>query len=186
MLLRAILISTAISTALLCTVPLQAEEPVSGFNWDNWAQALNESPCNWFNDQQWQQLIGADHHAKASTSAAATSCKFSNSAQTPLLTISIRSLPNAAAVNAERDAMLQQINQYGSGRFEQLPTNQQAVTAVLRKDKQQLFIFANNNNESAFILLNGHPVRTDSPEQKAQRKARLLQLAEAIFNRFSF
>jgi hypothetical protein len=164
----------------------KAEEPVSGFNWHHWAQALNDSPCNWFNTEQWQQLLGADYQAQASTSKDATRCQFSNSAQPPLLTISIRSLANAAAVNAERDGMLQQINQYGSGRFEQLPTSQQAVTAILRKDKLQLFIFANNNNETAYILLSGHPIRTDSAEQKALRKTRVMQTAEQIFNHFGF
>lgn len=188
MLLRALIMCTVISTAtaLLYATSLQAKQPESGFNWDKWAQALNEPPCNWFNEEQWQQLLGTDRHAEASTSITATSCKFKNSAQTPVVTISIRSLQNAAAVIAERDGMLQQISQYGSGRFEQLQTTQQAVTAILRKDKQQLFIFANNDNETAFILLSGHPVRTENPEQKAQRKTRLLQLAEAIFNRFNF
>lgn len=182
MLLRALIISTA----LLCmSLPILAAQP-AGFNWDNWARALNESPCNWFSDGQWQQMLGTDRHATASTSNSTTSCKFSNSAKTPLLTISIRSQANATAVNAERDAMLQQISQYGSARFEQLPTSQQAVSAILRKDKLQLFIFANNNNETAFILLSGHPVRTESPQQKAQRKTRLLHVAEAIFSQFQF
>lgn len=180
MLLRALLILLSVA------LPLKAEQPVSGFNWHNWAQALNESPCNWFNAEQWQQLLGSDYQTQAHTSNSATSCKFNNSAQTPLLTISIRSLTNPTAVNAERDAMLQQISQYGSGRFEQLPTTQQAVRAILRKDKLQLFIFANNDNETAYILLSGHPVRTENAELKAQRKTRLLQLADAVFNRFSF
>ena len=172
---------------LLCApASVTAEEQVAGFNWDNWAKALNESPCNWFNTEQWQQLLQTDYQAQASTSRDATSCKFSDSAQTPLLTISIRTMANATAVNAERDGMLQQISQYGSGRFEQLATTQQAVTAIVRKDRQQLFIFANSNNETAFILLSGHPVRTDTAEQKAVRKARLRQAAEDIFARFDF
>lgn len=172
---------------LICAaVSVKAEEPVAGFNWDNWAKALNDSPCNWFSAEQWQQLLGTDYQMQASTSKDATRCQFSNSAQTPLLSISIRSLQSNTAVNAERDGMLQQINQYGSGRFEQLPTTRQAVTAILRKDKQQLFIFANNNNETAFILLSGHPIRTDSAEQKTLRKARLRQTAEQIFSQFSF
>ena len=180
--LRAILISTA----LLCTAPLQAEEPVSGFNWDNWAQALNDSPCNWFNTDQWQQLLLSEFQANKSTSREATSCKLVASDQTLLLTASIRSLPDAAAVNAERDGMLSQIRQYGSGRFEQIPTANQAVTAILRKDRLQLFVFANDNTEAAFILLSGHPIRNETTEQKAQRKRRLINVAEAIFSQFQF
>ena len=183
MLLRILMISFALLGVSTYTT---AKEPVSGFNWDNWAQALNDSPCNWFSAEQWQQLLETDYQAQASNSKDATRCKFTNSAQAPLLTISIRSMANAAAVNAERDGMLAQINQYGSGRFEQLATTQQAVTAILRKDKLQLFIFANNDNETAFILLSGHPVRTEDSGQKTQRKARLLKVAEAVFNQFQF
>ena len=183
MLLRILMISFALLAVSTYTT---AEEPVSGFNWDNWAQALNDSPCNWFSAEQWQQLLETDYQAQASNSKDATRCKFTNSAQAPLLTISIRSMANAAAVNAERDGMLAQINQYGSDHFEQLPTTQQAVTAILRKDKLQLFIFANSDNETAFILLSGHPIRTDSAGQKTLRKTRLTNTAEQIFSHFGF
>ncbi len=181
-------LSAIIVTTLLFIVarPAWAEEPVAGFNWDNWAQALNESPCNWFSTDQWQPLLSQPHQMTSSTSRDVTSCKFTDSSQSPLLTISIRSLPSAGAVNAERDGMLAQIRQYGSGRFEQIATPEQAVSAILRKDKLQLFVFANNDNETAFILLSGHPVRGDSEEQKALRKARLISVAEAVFNQFQF
>jgi hypothetical protein len=181
-------LSTIIVTTLLFIVakPAWAEEPVAGFNWDNWAQALNESPCNWFSAEQWQPLLSQQYQMSSSNSRDATSCKFTDSSQKPLLTISIRSLPSASAVNAERDGMLAQIRQYGSGRFEQITTPEQAVSVILRKDKLQLFVFANNNNETAFILLSGHPVRGDSDEQKALRKARLLQVAEAVVSKFQF
>lgn len=165
----------------------QAEEAVvSGFNWDKWAQALNDSPCNWFDNAKWQQLLVNEFQASKSTSREATSCKLVANDQTLLLTASIRSLPDAKAVNAERDGMLSQIRQYGSGRFEQIPTTNQAVVAILRKDRLQLFVFANDNNETAFILLSGHPVRNETAEQKIQRKRRLINVAEAVFSQFQF
>ncbi len=181
-------LSAIIVTTLLFIVakPAWAEEPVTGFNWDNWAQALNASPCNWFDDAKWRQLLASEFQASKSNSREATSCKLVTHDQALLLTASIRSLPNASAVNAERDGMLAQIRQYGSGRFEQIATPAQAVSAILRKDKLQLFIFANNDNETAFILLHGYPVRGDSNEQKAQRKARLLQVADAVVSKFQF
>ncbi|MBU2115661.1 MAG: hypothetical protein KKE94_18015 [Gammaproteobacteria bacterium] len=166
---------------------VKAEEPVSsGFNWEKWAQALNDSPCNWFDNAKWQQLLASEFQASKSNSRDATSCKLVTREQTLLLTASIRSLPDATAVNAERDGMLSQIRQYGNVHFEQIPTANQAVTAILRKDRLQLFVFANDNNETAFILLSGHPIRNESTEQKAQRKSRLINVAEAIFSQFKF
>ncbi|MEO3878088.1 hypothetical protein [Rheinheimera fenheensis] len=171
----------------LHTTLAQAEEPVSsGFIWDKWAQALNDSPCDWFDKPTWQQLLTTEYNASKTTSREATSCKFVSSDQTLLMTASIRSLADATAVNAERDGMLSQISQYGSGRFEQIPSGNNAVTAILRKDKLQLFVFANDNNEAAFILLSGHPVRNETPEQKALRKARLIKVAQAVFAQFQF
>ena len=79
MLLRILMISFALLAVSTYTT---AEEPVSGFNWDNWAQALNDSPCNWFNTEQWQQLLLSEFQANKSTSREATSCKLVASDQT--------------------------------------------------------------------------------------------------------
>ena len=157
-----------------------------GFNWDNWADAVNTNPCRWFSQMQLAELLGEGVQSKANEAATSSSCQFTAADGGLLLTASVRSLSSSSDVQHELSAQKTQIEQYGTQRFAYVTTANHAVTAIIRNDKLWLNVFANSDNESVMIHLNGHPVLRQSPEQKAERKARLLKFADAVFTRFSF
>lgn len=165
----------------------QAEEAISsGFNWDNWAKAVNTNPCQWFTQAELVELLGAGTQSKATESASSSSCLFTAADGTLLLTAAVRSMPSSSDVQHEFTAQKTQIEQYGAKRFEYVTTPNNAVTAIMRNDKLWLSIFANISDETAMLHLSGHPVMRQGPEQKAERKKRLLNFADAVFTKFSF
>jgi len=165
----------------------QTEEAVSsGFNWDNWAKAVNTNPCRWFTETELVELLGSGVQSKATESASSSSCQFTAADGTLLLTAAVRSMPSANGVQHEFTAQKTQIEQYGAKRFEYLATANNAVTAIMRNDRLWLSIFANSAGETVMLHFSGHPVMRQSPEQKAERKARLLKFTEAVFAKFSF
>ncbi|MBU1311632.1 MAG: hypothetical protein KKE30_19085 [Gammaproteobacteria bacterium] len=171
----------------LYSYQVQAEEPVpSGFNWDNWAKAVNTNPCRWFVDSELAELLGSGVQSKATESASSSSCQFTAADGTLLLTAAVRSMPSSNELQHEFTAQKNQIEQYGAKRFEYVTTANNAVTAIMRNDKLWLSIFANSSSETVMLHFNGHPVMRQSPEQKTERKTRLLKFADAVFAKFSF
>ena len=165
----------------------QTEEAVSsGFNWNNWANAVNTNPCRWFTETELVELLGSGVQSKATESASSSSCQFTAADGTLLLTAAVRSMPSSSDVQHEFTAQKTQIEQYGAKRFAYVATANNAVTAIMRNDRLWLSIFANSADETVMLHFSGHPVMRQSPEQKAERKARLLKFTEAVFAKFSF
>lgn len=157
-----------------------------GFNWDKWANALNEDPCQWLPAEQLTELLGGQTSKQSANTAAESRCQWTSADNKPLLSIAIKSLKSAAEVNHEKQSQLQQIKDYGAGRFSIIGDMTGVTTAVLRKDRLWLSIFANSEKESAYIVLSGHPVMGETPEQKKVRRERLIAVANAIATRFGF
>ena len=176
-------------SALLVTLhsPLTlAESASASFNWDNWANAVNSNPCRWFNEAQLTSMLGDGVQSTAKESANSSSCKFTSADGHLLLTASVRSYPSSNDLQHETLAQKNQIEQYGNPQFSYIPTTNQAVTAILRHDRLWISMYANSKKESAFIHLSGHASIHQSAEEKAERKTRVLEFADAIFAKFSF
>lgn len=158
----------------------------SGFSWDKWANALNEDPCKWLPAEQIAELLEGQHSMHATNTASESRCQWTSADGKPLLSIAIKSLKSAADVNNEKNSQLQQIKDYGTSRFDMVGKTTGVTTAVLRKDRLWLSIFANSEKESAYIVLSGHPIMGETPEQKKLRRERLVKVAKAIDSRFDF
>lgn len=156
------------------------------FDWDKWANALNENPCHWFSVQEQAKLIAQGAVAEAKNSRDATICTWRTAGSVLLLTISVVSMESAEAVNHGRNEQLNQIKNYGTKRFEEIPSPGGITTAIIRKDRQIVSIFANSAKEAAFIRISGHPVLNESPDKKTERKQRLRLVATEVINKFGF
>ena len=73
-----------------------------GFNWDNWADAVNTNPCHWFSQMQLAELLGEGVQSKANEAATSSSCQFTAADGGLLLTASVRSLPSSSDGRATR------------------------------------------------------------------------------------
>lgn len=164
--------------------PLHAGE--SGFDWNTWANAVNESPCQWLPKDKMTTLLGGDYATKADNSRSSTSCQWKTADGVPVITLSIHSLDNAKQVNDEREAQLAQIRDHANGRFQPIESPRGVTTAILRKDRLIVSLFANSDKEAAMIRLQGHPILKETPEQKKARRERLVNVTRALIEHFKF
>lgn len=171
----------------LCLLPLSlAHAGEQGFDWNKWAEAANESPCKWLSADQMAELLGGTYPASETNTRTASSCQWKTAEGNPILSMSINSAENAGLVKDERESQLAQIRDYGTGRFEPLNAPNQVVTAIIRKDRLIVSLFPNSDTEAATLVLQGHPILKEGPELKKARKERLLNVTQAVIERFKF
>lgn len=181
---RARLRNTVAMALLLPVAVAQAAEP--GFDWNKWAAAVNENPCHWLPAEQMATLLGGTYATKNTNSRTSTACQWQTAEGTPLLSLSVNSYENAELLKGEREAQLAQIRDYGTGRFESIEAPHGVTTVILRKDRLITSVFPNSDAESASMVLQGHPILRESPEQKKVRKERLRAVTQALISRFQF
>lgn len=157
-----------------------------GFDWNKWANAANESPCNWLPKDKMSTLLGGEYAAKADNSRTSTSCQWRTAEGVPVITMSINNLDNAKQVNDERESQLAQIRDHANGRFESIASPRGVTTAILRKDRLIVSLFANSDKEAAMIRLQGHPILKETPDQKKARRERLVNVTRALIEHFKF
>ena len=167
-----------------CSTPSNAKE--LGFDWDKWAAAVNESPCKWLSEAQIKTLLGTDVVNKSHNSRDSQSCQWNSADGTLLVTLGVRSFSTPDPVLAEKNGQLNQINNYASKRFEQIPSESGVTTNIIRKDKLQVFMFPNDAKETVYMVIQGHPNVRENAEQKAARKERTKKVAQTIIENFKF
>ncbi|MBK8971299.1 MAG: hypothetical protein IPM37_08035 [Hahellaceae bacterium] len=158
----------------------------TGFDWNKWAEAANESPCKWLPAEQMASLLGGTYPVTETNSRTGSSCQWKTAEGNPVLSMSINSSENAGLVKGEREAQLTQIQDYGTGRFEPIEAPAGVVTAIIRKDRLIVSLFPNSDAETATLVLQGHPILREGPDLKKVRKERLLSVTQAVIERFKF
>lgn len=145
----------------------------SGFDWDKWAAALNDDPCNWIPTENIAKWYGPNMEKESSTTRKASTCKWRNAEGKPVLSLTINTWPSAKEVNHERDGQISQIKNQNPTPFSEISSTHKVTTNILRKDRLIVYIFANDDKETAFVTINGHRTLNEKPELKKQRKERL-------------
>lgn len=158
----------------------------TGFDWNKWAEAANESPCKWLPADQMANLLGGTYPTTETNGRTGSSCQWKTPEGIPVLSLSINSAENAGLVKGEREAQLTQMRDYGTGRFEAIEAPAGVVTAIIRKDRLIVNLFPNSDAETATLVLQGHPILREGPDLKKVRKERLLKVTEAVIERFKF
>lgn len=158
----------------------------SGFNWDKWAAALNDDPCNWIPAEKITNLYGAGAEKESTTTRQASTCKWRNSEGKPVLTLSIHTWATAKEVNHERDGQIAQLKSPGTTPFTEISSPHKVTTNILRKDRLLVYVFANNDKETAFVTINGHRVLNETPELKKLRKERLNTVTQFFLEKYQF
>ena len=159
-----------------------AAAPSKNFDWDKWAALANEDPCKWLDPETLDRIIGAEAVSTYTFSKTAISCAWrSADGEKLLFTASIYIWDSARNVAHEREGQLKDIS---TGFFEQLPTPGGVVTAVMRKDRLGVSIFANSDSETVMLFLNGHPMLREDAAEREQRNTRLRAFSSALIEQY--
>lgn len=158
----------------------------SGFNWDKWAAALNDDPCNWIPAEDIVQWYGPNMKKESSTTRKASTCKWQNAEGKPVLSLTVNTWASAKDVNHERDGQINQIQNQSPTPFSAIPSAHKVTTNILRKDRLIVYIFANDDKETAFVTINGHRTLNEKPELKKVRKERLDAVTRFFLEKYKF
>lgn len=158
----------------------------SGFNWDKWAAALNDDPCNWIPQEEIARLYGAGVKKESSITRKDSTCKWQDTQGKPVLSLSVHTWESAKEVNHERDAQISQVKNQNPTPFSEIPSIHKVTTNVLRKDRLTVYIFANADKETAFVTINGHRTLNEKPEMKKLRRERLDAATRFFLEKYKF
>lgn len=167
-------------------LPFSAFSASSGFDWNKWAAALNDDPCNWIPAEQIVQWYGSGLKKESTNTAKAGSCQWRNAEGKPELSLTVHSWASAKEVNHERDGQISQMKNQSPTPFSEIPSDHKVTVNILRKDRLIVYIFANNDKETAFITINGHRVLNEKPELKKLRRERLDMAARFFLEKYQF
>jgi hypothetical protein len=163
---------------LLACTPLTA--PAQGTASSRWETLVSQPPCDWLPQATVAAIVGVEAKPHARTTAADVSCIWRTARGNPLLTASVVKWSSPAAMVLERDALLQQIAQYGGDRFTQLPAPGGLATVVMRKDRGRITIFPTGSTADRGISINAHLVLKESEAEKDARRARATRFSEVL------
>lgn len=156
----------------------QASAPTSGgFDWNKWAAVVNENPCGWLTPAVMSKL-GVSTAGQREVTRMQTRCVWRASDGGLLLSASVMTWESAANLAAERESQKKLARDMAT--FQAVAGSRGTVTAVHRLDRGQLTIFPNSNDETAAIVISGHPVRGESEEIRTQRLERAEAFATAL------
>ena len=157
-----------------------------GFNWDKWSAALNDDPCNWVPAEKITALYGAGAKKEGTTTRQASTCKWRDSEGKPVLTLTVHTWTTAKDVNHERDGQIAQLKSQGTTPFTEISSPHKVTTNILRQDRLLVYIFANDDKETAFVTINGHRVLNEKPELKKTRGERLNAVTQFFLEKYQF
>ena len=157
--------------------------PAQGdFDWDAWAALVNESPCNWLPQEAIDTLLGPGLTATPSLTATETGCIWTAADGTRVFSASVQTFDSAANTVNEREG---QVRDAGSGGpFKLVGKPGGTVTSIHRTDRIYGYMFANSDEETAVVFLNGARVMNDPPEVRTAKRERLVAFIEALEARY--
>lgn len=155
----------------------------AGFDWDTWAKVVNENPCQWLDAATVTELLGTSSPGKATTQRNETRCQWTDAAGRPVFTAAVLTWDSAANLTGERKAQVKEAES-GGKRFRFVGGKDGVVTAVLRTDKVKLMLFPNSDQETAVIVLSGHPVLREGLDVLKQKNQRAERFAQALSAKF--
>lgn len=159
--------------------PSSAADP----DWQKWAKLVNTHPCQWLDAAAVSAIVGVPVTAARSESRSEAVCRWSDADGVQRLSAAVLSRATAEEVNAERQALLQQIAQYGTGRFEEVHAGLQ-VRAILRKDRMRVSVFSLRPTEAVYVALTAFPGSRRAPLPAAQQRKALDDLLQALLTRY--
>jgi hypothetical protein len=152
--------------------PEAVTAPVGGapFNAAAWSEVVNASPCDWLSGDTVSALVGPGAVGSPEVSRSETACVWRDAEGALVFTAAVVSFDSAANLSAERQAQLDEAQ--GGQRFRRLDPAGGVVTPILRTDRIKLMMFPNSEDESAVIVLSGHPVLGDPETVRAEKMRR--------------
>ena len=161
----------------------KAEKTAKGeFDWDQWARVVNGQPCSWLKSDE-LAAIGITGTPEPYHTAKETGCKWNDASGAPIFSAAVMIWEGGAVnLNGEREGQIREIR--NGTLFEEIGDSQGSVTASLRKDRVTAMIFANSDEESALIYVNGRPTRLDTPEITAEKLDRVRGFADALITKY--
>jgi len=180
---RTTLAVPALIACLILAAPAgHAQAPADGV--EAWSSLVGRSPCVWMGRSSMVPIVGAQVTAQPRTTQAETACAWRTGNGNPVLTVAVVAWASATALVLERDAMLQQIAQYGGDRFERLPSPGGVATLVIRNDRGRITVFPTGSGQTQAITINPHFVLKETAEQKAARRERALSYARELMRQY--
>lgn len=175
--------STARSIIAVTLALASAPAAAAGFDWDTWSKVVNEDPCTWLDAATLAEVLGPTKPGTPRTTKTETSCEWRDESGALVFTAAVLTWDKAVNLAGEREAQVKEASS-GGKRFRFVGGRDGVVTAVLRTDRVKLMLFPNSDQETAVIVLSGHPVLRESRDVLKARNQRAEKFAGALSAKF--
>lgn len=148
------------------------------FDQAHWAKLVNGHPCEWWPQARLEEEYSATLNFVAERTKQETTCAWQNEAGETVLRASIHIWDSSEVLNHEKNGQFGEVAS-GSGLFD-LIASTPTLSAILRKDRGRVYIFANSDEETVSILLSGNNRRQAALEEKQKMRESLTRLTKAL------
>lgn len=148
------------------------------FDHERWATLVSTHPCEWWPVSRLEKEYFVSLQFLAEHTKTQKTCVWQNETGATILRATLHTWDTPDALNNEKDGQFGQISS-DTGFFEVIASSGTA-TAILRKARSQVFIFANAENEVISITLKGMSGRQSTAEERQKDIMRLTHLASGL------